>query len=105
MLINCENYSYEIRDKFMEKKIIPKEYKDLFKWVLSWYIDNHLKFASLESINNRIIDKYIDKPEKMVTIVYHGLSLDCLQNCDNLDKEIYNKIPKKNATENELIEE
>lgn len=96
-MIECENYNYEIPDKFMQKKIMPEECKELFKWTLSLYLYNYLKYSSLDSLDNKIMNKYINKAESLVSIVQHKLPLDTIQ-CDNLDKQIYKKIPKNIMT-------
>ncbi len=96
-MIECDNYTYEIPDKFMHNKVMPEECKELFKWLLSLYIDNYLQYSSLDSLDNKIMNKYINKAESLVIIVQHNLPLDTIQ-YDNLDKQIYKKIPKNIMT-------
>jgi hypothetical protein len=96
-MIECDNYNYEIPDKLMHNKIMPEEGKELFKWILCLYIDNYLKYSSLDSINNKIMNTYTLKAEGLVSIIYHNLPLDTIQ-YDTLDKQIYNKIPKNIMT-------
>lgn len=96
-MINCDNYTYEIPDKFTKNKIMPEEIKELFKWVISLYIDNYLKFSSLDSLDTKIINKYITRTENIISLVQYNLPLDTIQH-DNLDKQIYKKIPKNIMT-------
>ena len=96
-MIEYENYTYEISDKFMQNKIIPEEGKELFKWIISLYLDNYLKYSSLDSMDNKIMNKYIFKAQELVSIIQHNLPLDTIQH-DNLDKQIYKKIPKNIMT-------
>ena len=96
-MIECDNYTYEIPDNFTKNKIMPEECKELFKWLLSLYIDNYLKYSSLDSLDNKIMNKYIDKAESLVSVVQYNLPLDTIQ-CDNLDRQIYKKIPKNIMT-------
>lgn len=96
-MIECDNYNYTIPDKYTKNKIMPEECKELFKWLLSLYIDNYLKYSSLDSLNTKVMNKYIEKAEMLVMIVQHNLPLDTIQH-DNLDKQIYKKIPKNIMT-------
>ena len=96
-MIDCGNYTYEIPDKFTQHKVMPEECKELFKWLLSLYIDNYLKYSSLDSLNTKVMNKYIEKAETLVVLVQHNLPLDTIQ-YDNLDKQIYKKIPKNIMT-------
>lgn len=104
MLIQTKNFMYHVPDTFVKNKFWSLEYQQLFKWILIWYIENHLKFSSIDSINTKVFNNYLQRSEKIILVVSHGLSLDGL-NYDNLDKDIFDKIPKEYISNNKIFEE
>tara|TARA_B100001093_G_C26108746_1_gene710026 strand:+ start:37 stop:324 length:288 start_codon:yes stop_codon:yes gene_type:complete len=91
----------EINDKKSENLL--SEYKLLYKWILSWYIENHLKFNSLNSLKENNINSYIDRSYNLVNLISYNIPNKLLY-LDNLDKIIFKKIPESFIKINNNIE-
>ena len=101
MIININDMVLDIHNS--KNSNFLNEYKVLNNWILSWYIENHLKFNSLNSLKDSDINKYINKSNKMVTLISNNIPNINIY-LDSLDKIIFDKVPESFIKNNKTIE-
>lgn len=91
--LDINGYSFIIPDRLCKLDHVCYESKILFKWIMVWYLQNHLEYSSLENITKKDINNYIIRTQRIILIYENDLPISQF-NLDNLDKKILSKIPK-----------
>jgi len=91
--LDVNGYSFIIPDRLCKLDHVCYESKILFKWIMIWYLQNHLEYSSLENITKKDINNYITRTQRIILIYENDLPISQF-NLDNLDKKILSKIPK-----------
>ena len=91
--LDVNGYSFIIPDRLCKLDHVCYESKILFKWIMVWYLQNHLEYSSLENITKKDINNYIIRTQRIILIYENDLPISQF-NLDNLDKKILSKIPK-----------
>jgi len=91
--LDINGYSFIIPDRLCKLDHVCYESKILFKWIMAWYLQNHLEYSSLENITKKDINNYIVRTQRIILIYENDLPISQF-NLDNLDKKILSKIPK-----------
>lgn len=91
--LDVNGYSFIIPDRLCKLDHVCYESKILFKWIMVWYLQNHLEYSSLENITKKDINNYIVRTQRIILIYENDLPISQF-NLDNLDKKILSKIPK-----------
>jgi hypothetical protein len=91
--LDINGYSFIIPDRLCKLDHVCYESKILFKWIMVWYLQNHLEYSSLENITKKDINNYIVRTQRIILIYENDLPISQF-NLDNLDKKILSKIPK-----------
>ena len=91
--LDINGYSFIIPDRLCKLDHVCYESKILFKWIMVWYLQNHLEYSSLENITKKDINNYITRTQRIILIYENDLPISQF-NLDNLDKKILSKIPK-----------
>ena len=91
--LDVNGYSFIIPDRLCKLDHVCYESKILFKWIMVWYLQNHLEYSSLENITKKDINNYITRTQRIILIYENDLPISQF-NLDNLDKKILSKIPK-----------
>lgn len=91
--LDINGYSFIIPDRLCKLDHVCYESKILFKWIMVWYLQNHLEYSSLENITKKDINNYISRTQRIILIYENDLPISQF-NLDNLDKKILSKIPK-----------
>jgi len=93
IILDVNGYSFIIPDRLCKLDHVCYESKILFKWIMVWYLQNHLEYSSLENITKKDINNYINRTQRIILIYENDLPISQF-NLDNLDKKILSKIPK-----------
>jgi len=88
--IEVDGYSFLIPDRLCKLDHLCYESKIMFKWLMVWYLQNHLEVSSLESITKKEIQKYVSRTQKLMLIIENRLPPGQF-NLDALDKKILAK--------------
>ena len=89
--IIVDGYSFLIPDRLCKLDHLCYESKIMFKWLMVWYLQNHLEVSSLESITKKEIQKYVSRTQKLMLIIENKLPPGQF-NLDALDKKMLSRL-------------
>ena len=92
LVLDVNGYMFIIPDRLCKLEHVCAESKILFKWMMVWYLQNHLEYSTLESISKKDITNYVSRTKKLVLIKENDLPYGQF-NLDTLDKKILGMVP------------